>query len=557
MFKNLKIRTKLIFCFSILGCVALIIGSVNAVFLNKIINEDVRGMQYLNDLKLAHECIALSERGLSIRLFSGALRSNQYEAIQANREIIASSQEGYARSFVKNKKDSSWAAYRNLWDAWKAEDDSILIASKKRDVAIKNGAMVEDQDVIKIDGDVILWVLQTERIHQDCIILLDTFFVRQTMQAKSQAQWSETISAVLIIGFIIITGIMGLLLYRCIIRPLSRGLIFAQKVASGDLTQKLAIDQKDEFGLLSGSLNEMSAGLKKMVGEIVAVISPLFKAPQGLSLLSTTIVGKAEGMTRESGLVAKTCAASSEKTSMISLASQEMSENISAVAASIEEMSACLNDVTKNIQNESNIIKSTDTQIHAIQQRMNDLKSAAGEIGKVLSIIEVVSEKTNLLALNATIEAARAGMAGKGFAVVASEIKELSKQTAKATSEIKQQITKLYLHTNEAAKEIHVVTGTVEEVSSISRIVVAAIEEQSVVVNEIAGRVGGASNAATEISRNVAENANGLVTVSNSIQQVDAAARASAEGVLGINRDIEELHGLSQRFQQIVDQFKV
>jgi hypothetical protein len=60
----------------------------------------------------------------------------------------------------------------------------------------------------------------------------------------------------------------------------------------------------------------------------------------------------------------------------------------------------------------------TVSNAETASSRINELGSAANEIGKVTETITDISEQTNLLALNATIEAARAGEAGKGFAVV-------------------------------------------------------------------------------------------------------------------------------------------
>jgi methyl-accepting chemotaxis protein len=68
-----------------------------------------------------------------------------------------------------------------------------------------------------------------------------------------------------------------------------------------------------------------------------------------------------------------------------------------------------------------------------IEQRLEAVGSALGQVAKVSTSIEAIAKQTNLLALNATIEAARAGELGKGFAVVASEVKGLAEATRQAT----------------------------------------------------------------------------------------------------------------------------
>ena len=81
--------------------------------------------------------------------------------------------------------------------------------------------------------------------------------------------------------------------------------------------------------------------------------------------------------------------------------------------------------------------------VQGIEERLEELEGALGEVSTRSRDIQKIARQTNLLALNATIEAARAGEAGKGFAVVANEVKGLARQTGEVTSGIDQTVEKL------------------------------------------------------------------------------------------------------------------
>lgn len=151
------------------------------------------------------------------------------------------------------------------------------------------------------------------------------------------------------------------------------------------------------------------------------------------------------------------------------------------------------------------------------QNQVNELSTAADDIGQSIAIIEEIAMKTELLALNATVEAARAGDAGRGFAVVAGEVRSLSKDTEGATKAISQQIKRIQEAIEQTAESFDRMRATLKRVESNAGQNRDASIQDSEAMAEIRQRI-------HEISRQIHDTRKAIAAVDERISATDDLA---------------------------------
>ena len=128
----------------------------------------------------------------------------------------------------------------------------------------------------------------------------------------------------------------------------------------------------------------------------------------------------------------------------------ESSSAISSMASAVDGIRNNAVKRTHAAEEMRELVSDGDSKISATNEILEEVMGQLDEIGEVVTLIDSITEQTNLLSMNAAIESAHAGEFGKGFAVVAEEIRSLAESTADNAQKINEAITNTIKKVTEA-----------------------------------------------------------------------------------------------------------
>lgn len=240
----------------------------------------------------------------------------------------------------------------------------------------------------------------------------------------------------------------------------------------------------------------------------------------------------------------------SVSTSEIRTASDDLAARTERQAASLEQTAASLNTVTavvgetaKNAGELNDAISNAQkgavaggAVVRRAIDAMEVIQRSAGEISKIVKIIDGIAFQTNLLALNAGVEAARAGESGKGFAVVANEVRALAQRSAEAAKDIKDLIES---SVGQVSEGVHLV----DETGKMLETIVEQVISFGVTVETIANISKRQAEDLQQVNTTIAE-------VEHSTQQNAAMVEESTAALRNLSEEAEQMVTAVEHFRR-------
>lgn len=333
-----------------------------------------------------------------------------------------------------------------------------------------------------------------------------------------------------------------------VIKPVKEMTRVITAMTSGDFTVSIKTKGNDEIAVMSQSVEKFIASMKQMISEMGNVSGKLKNQADS----SKGVSGE---MSSAAGIQSQSMSELNATVDQLSVSVNEIAENATQLAgvaadtksdsdmveSKMQETVAVSEKGRKDMERVGEALSNIEVSIHNLEEAVNKVGTASGEIVQIIKLIGDIADETNLLSLNASIEAARAGEAGRGFAVVAAEIGTLAKNSADSVAHITELITEINNLVEDAVRQAG---NSAQDISGSAELIHTAVDTFDTIFKNI--------QETSALIGNVVDKINQVDQVATNVAAISEEQAASSDEILATSESmLQQAKNISKNSDQV------
>ncbi len=475
--------------------------------------------------------------------YLGEFRMNLLQAYQEKnsekaKSLIMSLQSTFAESVALQKT----IPYSNITTLANTMNSSVYAYIK-----IAEESVVAWQNESQVSGNranVYRDLLNAVKVSSDELIkTADNFALDNITTLEANQQFFQ----IILITIVALTCVISLFLTKQITSPISACVNFAKEVANGNLSYKMSLNQKDEFGQLADALRVIPENLNGILNEYAELGQKISTGHLNTKGDPSHFAGEFKTLINGTNKIIDSYIAVIENvpSAVVMLDADQKVRYLNAAGRN-----ACGDAFTDKTCKQIMNREDSGTASDALAKAIATLKPARGETiahpqgaslyikyfavpmldnaGKLLSIMQLILDVTEEKKLQETIMD------------VAKNATEISQRVASTATELSSQI-------GQAEQAAIVSLSQIESTS-------VAMTEMNSTVLEVARSAGNASTVAGDARAKADHGAKIVEDVVNSIADVDQQAKQLKQDMLQLGEDAESINAIMNVISDIADQ---